>query len=357
MNAQDYIDIYSQKAAPYLNLFFREEIKKAAAVSPIAKGLVQTYARFMGGKNLRGALTYYSYQMFGGKNEKDILQISLLVQITHAFLLMHDDIMDEDALRRGAPTVHKQYEDLFKRLSSRSRKNAAHFGQSLAVDIGDLGPYFSNLVLLRTKFNPGIKLNFLELFSQTIIKTAYGQALDIFYESDPKLSLKKILKVHLYKTANYTITGPLEYGAVLAGLSPKSNRFKALTGYGTPVGLAFQLRDDELGMFADEETLGKSVDSDLKEGKNTLLFEKAFENASPKEVKFLKHAHGNPQIKPDEVLEVRRIIVDCGALSYSQDLSRKLVNRGKRFVNRITDDKKYRELLSLAADYVIERNH
>ena len=161
--------------------------------------------------------------------------------------------------------------------------------------------------------------------------------------------------VHLYKTANYTITGPLRYGAILADVSSRSERFKSLELYGTPVGIAFQLRYDELGMFSSEEKLGKPVDSDLREGKNTLLFSKAFENGRREEVRFLKHAHGNKKLTPEDVATAREIIVRTGALEFSQMESRRLVQEGKKYIPQITSDGHFQELLTVLADYVIER--
>lgn len=358
MIAEEYLKSYINKSRPFLDLFFEKRLFDSSKISPIASQMVTIYKKFMGGKNLRGALTYYSYKMFGGKSEEDILRASTIVEITHAFLLMHDDIMDQDALRRGQPTIHKQYEDIFKkRFPYNNRRTPEHFGTSLAINVGDLGPYFSNLILLDTHFDSNRKLDFLKILSETIITVAYGQSLDMFYESDLNPTLPKILRVHQFKTANYTINGPLKYGAVLAGLDTGLPHFKALDLYGTPVGIAFQLRDDELGMFSTEEELGKPADSDLKEGKNTLLFQKAFEKGTHEQVKFLKYAHGNHDISKADTNKVRQIIVDCGALEFSKKMGRRLVEKGKQYIPQITPDGKYQELLRITADYVIERNN
>lgn len=358
MNPEELLKNYVRKSQPILDNFFKDEVDLASHVSPIATQMVKKYWQFMGGKNLRGALTYYSYLMFGGTDEESILEASAIVEITHAFALMHDDVMDQDGLRRGQPTIHRQYEKLFRqKFARRSKKRPEHFGLSLAIDLGDLGPYFSNLILTQTNFPDSIKIKFLQILSRTIINTAYGQALDLFYEADSKLTLSKILRVHLYKTANYTISGPLKYGAVLSGLPEISPTFRALEDFGTPVGLAFQLRDDELGMFSTEKILGKPADSDLREGKNTLLFQKAFENGRPEQVKFLKKAHGNPHPRRGDAEKVRRIVIDSGALEYSQKMARRLVEKGKKFIPSIIADESYRQLLAAAADYVIERKH
>ncbi len=356
MTAEEFLKNYVQVSTPYLESFFEERISGAAKDSPIAWRMVKIFRDFMGGKNIRGALTYGSYLLFGGKNEEAILKASSIINITHAFLLMHDDVMDEDDLRRGYPTVHKRYEKLFnKKYPGNAR--AEHFGLSMAINVGDLGPYFSNLVLTETDFDSDTKIKLLRILSETIITTAYGQAMDLTFERDRNFTLAKVLKVHRYKSALYTINGPLKYGAVLAGIDRNDNRFSTLDLYGTPVGIAFQLRDDELGMFSNRKMLGKPVDSDLKEGKLTYLFLKAFEKGTKEQVEFLRYAHGNKNITEADAKKVRDIIIETGALSHSQKLSRTLVLKGKKYISQITKDRYYQNLLTVAADYMIERNN
>jgi geranylgeranyl diphosphate synthase type I len=318
--------------------------------------MVKIFRDFMGGKNIRGALTYGSYLLFGGRGEESILKASNIINITHAFLLMHDDVMDEDDLRRGFPTVHKQYEKIFKKKYPENA-HAEHSGLSMAINIGDLGSYFSNLILTETTFDSDTKIKFLKILSETIITTAYGQAMDLIFEKDRNFTLAKVLKVHHYKSALYTINGPLKYGAILAGADENTKQFKALNLYGTPVGIAFQLRDDELGMFSNRKTLGKPVDSDLKEGKLTYLFLKAFEKGTREQVEFLRYAHGNKNITEADTKKVRDIIIETGALSDSQKLSRTLALKGKKYISQITKNRYYQNLLAVAADYMIERNN
>jgi len=356
IEAITYLKSYIKRSSPYLESFFAAQLSRARAVSPIATKMVDIYRRFIGGKRLRGALTYASYQMFGGKSEEDIIKASTIIEVIHAFGLMHDDIIDEDALRRGQPTVHTQYENIFNRkYFGNTNKTASHFGSSMALDVGDLGSFFGNLILYETNFPDHIKLEFLKTLSETIITTVYGQGLDIHFELDPNPTEEKVLKVHRYKTANYTINGPLRYGATLAGLSPTSKEFKALELFGTPVGVAFQIRDDELGMFSTEEKLGKPVDSDLREGKNTLLFSTAFEKGSKKQLDLLRSIHGNKNLKTADVETTKKIIVETGSLTFSQKEGRRLVKEGKKYIPQITNKKYFQELLEVVADYVIER--
>jgi geranylgeranyl diphosphate synthase type I len=291
------------------------------------------------------------YECFGGKDEKAILEASLMVEIAHAFLLMHDDIMDQDHLRRGMPTIHVQYDKLHRQRYHKGESE--HYGTCMAIDLGDAGFTISHLILANANFSAEIKERVLRRFNEQLLTTAFGQAIDISYEHQEKVSKGEIMKVHHYKTANYTITGPLQYGALFAGADEK--QIEKIAKYGLPVGIAFQLRDDELGIFSDEKKLGKPIGSDIRENKNTILHLKALERASPEEKRFLEYAYGNRNLTEGEVQRVREITIGTGALAYSQKLARELVEKGKRFVPQITTNPGLADTLSKMADFMIER--
>ena len=352
MKAKDYLKDYVQKTAPLLKEFFQGEKKKFAKISPIGAEMMEIYLKFMGGKNIRGSLTKLGYECFGGKNEKAILEASLMVEICHAFLLMHDDIMDQDSLRRGLPTIHAQYEKLHNCRYKKGEQK--HYGTCMAIDLGDAGFALSHQILAEADFPDEIKMKVLRKFSKQILTTAFGQAIDVSYEHLQKVTEADVMRVHHYKTANYTITGPLQYGALFAGV--KEEEVKKIEEYGLPVGIAFQLRDDELGIFSEEDKLGKPVGSDIREDKNTILHIKALEWSNPKDKKFLKYAYGNRDLTKAEVEKVKEITIKTGALAYSQKLSRQLVEKGKKIVPQITKNLEYQDTLCKIADFMIERN-
>lgn len=351
MDARAYLEDYTKKANKFLDEFFAQKEKQAAKISPITSEMIRIYQEFMGGKNIRGSLTKLGYECFGGKNEKAIIKASLMVEITHSFFLIHDDIMDKDVLRRNMPTIHIQYKDIHQR---RYKKGEAdHYGFCQAITLGDVGFALSHLLLADSVFPPEIKERVLRKFDTQILTTAFGQALDVTYEAVEHPNEKDILRIHHYKTANYTITGPLQYGALFAGA--KEKEIEKIEKYGLPVGIAFQLRDDELGLFSEEEKLGKPVGSDVKENKNTILHLKALEWASPEDKKFLEYAYGNRDLTKAEIKKVQEITIKTGALNYSQKFARNLVEKGKKFIPQITSDPELQEILSNMADFMIER--
>ncbi len=345
---------YVDEVTPYFKEFFLEQKEYARKISPIALDMVERYENFLGGKRLRGYLTKKSYEMFAGEKDYDISYASLFVEAIHGFALVHDDIMDKDDLRRGEPTVHVQYEDLHDK-SYPLGKNRKHYALSMAVNTGDLGVFFANLLVEKTNFPSERKMKLIKRMSEVFINTIYGQGLDVSFEEKEGILEEEVLQVHKYKTAYYTVTGPLQFGAILAGVDEADPRYKATEGYGLPVGVAFQLKDDEMGLFSSEERMGKPIYSDLRQGKVTLLFAKAFENADQEELEFLKSVHGNPNAKKEDLEKVKEIVVKTGALQYSQDLSEKLVIEGNKFIPEITKDKEYQELLNLISEFVISR--
>jgi len=351
MEAKDYLKDYIKKSEPFLDSVFKTEEQKGAKISPLVVEMMRIYRQFMGGKNIRGSLTKLGYECFNGKDEKAILEASLMVEICHAFLLIHDDILDKDILRRGRPTIHVQYEKLFKQ--KHRDGDSSHYGLSMAINLGDVGLVMSNLILANSPFLPEIKERVSRKFHQVLLETAFGQAIDVSYENLETVTEEDVMRVHHYKTANYTITGPLQYGALFAGASEKE--VEKIEKYGLPLGIAFQLRDDELGLFADEEKLGKPMGSDIRENKNTLLHIKAVELANYDDKKFLKYAYGNQNLIKAEVERVQEITIKTGTLKYSQKLARKLVEEGKKNVSQITANPEFQDTLCKAADYMIER--
>ncbi len=351
MQAKAYLEDYIKKTEPILDSFFKTQKKEAAKISPITAEMMRIYRKYMGGKNIRGSLTKLGYECFNSKNGKAILKASLMVEITHTWILIHDDIMDRDILRRKMPTIHVQYENFHKKRYKKGEGD--HYGLSMAMDMGDIGFALSYLLLSDSDFSDKVKTRVLRAFSNQILSTAYGQALDLTYELEDKLSEEDVLRVHHYKAANYTITGPLQYGALFAGADEKE--VKKIEKYGLPVGIAFQIRDDELGLFSDEKTLGKPIGSDVKENKITLLHLKALELAKGEDKKFIRNAYGNKDLTKRELNRVRKITQETGALDYSQKMARRLVEKGKKFIPQITQNPKLVDTLSNMADFMIER--
>ncbi|TXT51148.1 MAG: geranylgeranyl diphosphate synthase type I [Spirochaetes bacterium] len=221
------------------------------------------------GKMLRGILSRLGFDLFSQSVEevfsKDQIHLALALELFQAGLLVHDDIMDDDEVRRGQPTIHKQFEAREREIhgnASLSQKT----GVSLGICAGDICYFLAWQLLGKISV---AKSSLFALFSQELVDVCLAQMADIRIGAHGRFpTLEEILTVYTYKTARYTITLPLCAGAILAG---RSDAIPFLEDIGGNLGLLFQLQDDMLGIFGDEASLGKPIGSDIREGKKTPL--------------------------------------------------------------------------------------
>lgn len=336
---------YALKADKFLDSYLDEKKKLAGKIDPILVKALNSFEKTLyGGKKARGALTVLGYKIAGGKENKAILQVSCAIEVLHNFLLIHDDIIDKDIKRRGRETLHVYY----------SKKRGSEYGQSIAMVIGDMGSFLGFELVTNSNF-PKEKINkALSKLNYYLLLTVYGEILDIDFDFKTKVSWEDIYKARLYKSAYYTLVMPLTVGAVLGRVSKRS--LAAIEKYGSKVGIAFQLRDDVLGIFGDPKVTGKSNESDIREGKKTLLYAKALESASKKQREFLLENYGKKGIRQKEIARIRKIFEKSDSLSHSEELARKLANQGKAYIPEITKNKKLQLILSNLADFLVTRD-
>lgn len=212
-------------------LEFVKETKKAnIKLSPFAKSFLNSCR---GGKRIRGILVNLGYEIaLPTKFNYDIYKIGAAFEILHTALLIHDDIIDQSPKRRGQPSLYMAL-------------GGNHYGISQAISLGDIGLYLPIKIITKTSFSAEPKIKALNYFSQILINTGWGQIMDM-EKSPVDLSSKDkdIEFVNLYKTAKYTIAGPLQLGAILAGAEKRL--VKKLGEFGENLGIAFQIQDDIL---------------------------------------------------------------------------------------------------------------
>lgn len=233
------------------------------------------------------------------------------------------------------------------------KQSPVHFGESLAIVVGDMAAAFGNDIIFNSRFPPERKQKALSKLQEIVLNTVSGEILDVMLEARGKATEKEILEVHRNKTAKYTVEGPLHLGALLAGAG--KSELKALTDYAIPVGIAFQIQDDILGAYGDEKKLGKPVCSDLREGKQTLLIAKALEFGDRSQRKVINGLLGRRDVSQKEIESFRDIIRETGSLAYSQDLARHHIETGKKIISKSRLDGETKEFLSGIADYIVNR--
>lgn len=305
-------------------------------------------------KRLRGSFMYYGYKLLGGKKEKDILFASMSVELIHTALLMHDDFMDQDPMRRGSLSTHEYFKLFHKK--SKYKTEPQHFGESMAVDIGDIGLFAGSEIIMRTSFADDVKVKAGQSLFRALMETGMGQADDISIEAKRLATEKEILALHHAKTGIYTYENPLHLGAILAGASQKD--LDLLSKYAIPGGIAFQLQDDILGLFGDPAKTGKPAHSDLRQGKVTLLIIKAMELGTKKQRQILNSIWGKKDLTESEAHKAREIIIATGSLNYSLELSRRLAKKAQRALTNPHSKSWNTKALSYLdgiAQYMVER--
>jgi geranylgeranyl diphosphate synthase type I len=257
-----------------------------------------------GGKRLRPAFCFWGFLGAGGDPADPIVvDAGAAFELLQAFALVHDDVMDGSATRRGFRTAHLAFAD--RHQLEVWRGEGRRFGEGVAILIGDLAHVYADLLLR----DAGREV--LGVWDELRIELNVGQYLDILGTARGDTDPEGARRIARYKSGKYTIERPLHVGAALAGrygeLGP------ALSAYGDPLGEAFQLRDDILGAFGEGTVIGKPVGDDLREGKPTPLLAAASGAADPDQRAVLARI-GEPDLSDDEVLAIQGALRDTGAV-------------------------------------------
>ncbi|MDC0768707.1 polyprenyl synthetase family protein [Streptomyces sp. HD] len=263
-----------------------------------------------GGKRLRPLLCVAGWHAAGGRGDTGaVLRTAAALEMFHAFCLIHDDIMDNSATRHGQPTIHHHLATLHG--AGQQPEHARQLGEGAALLVGDMALAWSDELLHSSDLAPRLFTNLRRVVDVMREEVIYGQYLDLTAALGPAEDVDVALKVIRYKTAKYTVERPLHIGATLAGANDPF--LTALSGFALPLGEAFQLRDDLLGVFGNPEATGKPALDDLREGKHTVLIALTLNRAHPAQAGQLRSLLGNPQLAEDQAEAARRIITATNA--------------------------------------------
>jgi len=285
-----------------------QERSRWAAVDRDLIAPLDTLTRFVlnGGKRLRPAFCHWAYVGAGGEPDDDlVIDAGAAFELLHAFALVHDDVMDGSATRRGERTVHLEFEDLHH--THEWRGESRRFGEGVAILVGDLADVYADRLMGATP-PPTFAM-----WSELKIELNVGQYLDVLGTARPGTDLATAHRIARYKSGKYTIERPLHVGAALSGRYDELH--ESLSDYGAPLGEAFQLRDDILGVFGDAARTGKPVGDDLREGKPTPLLATAVQWASATDQALLDRV-GAVDLADDEVEALQQVLVDTGAKAH-----------------------------------------
>jgi geranylgeranyl diphosphate synthase type I len=269
-----------------------------------------------GGKRLRPAFAYWGWRAVTDDPDPlnpEMLRLFAALELLHACALVHDDVIDESATRRGLPTVHMRFADMHR--GGAWRGSARQFGMSAAILLGDLALVWADDMVATAGLSGDARRRLQRVWADIRTEVLGGQYLDIVAEASGAASIASAMTVNTYKTASYTVTRPLQLGVAAAADRP--DVLAAFHEFGTDLGVAFQLRDDVLGVFGDPAVTGKPSGDDLRSGKRTVLLAEAVERAEeldPAAAELLRASIGT-ELSEDQVRELCQVIITVGALS------------------------------------------
>jgi geranylgeranyl diphosphate synthase type I len=314
------------------------------------------------GKALRPALLMLCCGAAGG-NEAQALPAAAAVEIFHIWTLVHDDIIDRDALRRGHPTVHARYEDIARKSLGLSESEASHYGIAVAILAGDLqqGWSFGLLSDLAERgIDQGVVLRLVQRMAQSLTPLLLeGEMLDVQFAFAPPESLNERDILHMLHCKTAALLEYAAWAGATIGIGARQDKGDVagrLGRFASKCGIAFQLQDDLLGLTADEAVLGKPLGSDLREGKRTLVVHRALAALDDGDRATLLGTLGKGHASHDEVRLALSLIERSGALDDVRALANSYISQATAEIDGLTEGE-YTRLLRSWASFMLARKY
>lgn len=342
MHFADYLNSSKKEIEKEIAGIFTSWQKEVKNVSLKLLPLVKIFIDSMvGGKRLRGTSVKLGYALTTSKYSPEINKAAAAYEIFQTSILLHDDIIDKSILRRGKETVYKKL-------------GGNHYGISQAICLGDLGFFLAIKIISSLNFPKINKEKAILSFIKVMHNTILGEMFDVEGASYKKLITEdEVLEIYRRKTADYSFTGPLQMGAILAGA--RELILSKIKIFGENLGIAYQIQDDIFGVFGDEETIGKSVLSDIIEGKITLLYIQARKKASSRQISLLSKLYGRDKISKNDADKIKRVFVETGALTYAKSQVFKYVKKAEEVIPKLGASQDVQIIFEELADYLVNR--
>jgi geranylgeranyl diphosphate synthase type I len=304
---QQFFKRQRQQISTYLEAYRQKAGNDLGRVHAMGDESIEKLYRFaLRGKMIRGGMVALSYLLLTGEQEEnlpqDVVAAGAAMELFQSAFLVHDDIMDRDLRRRGADTVFYEY---VREAEKEGIADAYHTGESLGICSGDIAFFLAFEMLSGLQSERSSEV--ISLCSRELSYVGVAQMLDVYWgQKADAVTPAEVLDLYTYKTGRYTFSLPLLCGAMLAGASGENRDL--LERIGELLGVVFQLKDDELGIFAEADTLGKEVGSDITEGKKTPFHTLLMERAGEEEQENLRTIFGSSELSTESLQYVRDAI-------------------------------------------------
>lgn len=327
------------------------DLNRQYSLNKISPLLYQSIREFIlrKGKRARPLLFIAGYLGFAKKAAKGLYRSALSLELLHDFMLVHDDIIDKSATRRGKPALHVLLNRYLKKYGRRKFS-----GEDLSIVLGDVLYAMSLRAFLDIQADPQDKERALKKFISAALYTGSGEFIELLYglKDIDKIKKEEIYKIYDLKTAHYTFASPLAIGATLAGAAKRET--DKLSRYGLYLGRAFQIKDDILGIFSSQRQTGKSDLADLKEAKKTILIWQAYHASGSQDKRIIKNTLAKQKAGKSDLLKIRRIIKKSGALDYAADEIKRFMQKACAILKTSGLSGPYKKILEKYAQEILK---
>lgn len=341
-----------------LTNFLAEQIQYLGEIGTELIPVAEAMNAFLldGGKRLRPLFAYCGYLAAGGEDDDAIIGAVSSLELLQACALIHDDLIDGSDTRRGKPSIHRWFEAIHQ--NEELSGSAINYGASAAVLLGDLALVWSDQMLHRSGITSDALIRSLLIHDEMRVELMAGQFLDVHEQALASQSVARSLKIARFKSGKYTVERPLHFGVSLAqpDQQKRSTYTTIFSEFGLPLGEAFQLRDDLLGVFGDPTVTGKPAGDDLREGKRTVLMAMTQDRATEQQERIISKLFGEPDLSAEGIEELQMIITNTGARGHVEELIEKLTLTALDALNRDEIDSSAHALLSELASNAVQRS-
>lgn len=329
---QEFFADRKEAISAYLHEYMNTKVSELSSRHPLGpQAVIRLLDYSKQGKMIRGGLAGLAQGLIAGELNRDADRLGAVMELFQSALLVHDDIMDRDPLRRGKPAMHIQYAHDMQREEA---ADADRTGESLAICVGDIAFFLGYEILSRLETDNETMRRLYMLCSQEMTGVGLGQMRDIragVLSSPP--DMEEIFSIYVHKTGRYTFSLPLMAGALLGGADDET--LEILSRLGEILGIIFQIKDDELGLFGSAEKIGKPVGTDLSEGKQTIFYARLLQELDAEGLRRLEALKGAAEIPEEELLFVRRSLGSLGILTEIGDKVEDLQQKALELIDRL----------------------
>lgn len=349
-----YFESEKNKIVTYLEAFFQEKAKDLSRINPLGEDSLKRILEFSSnGKMIRGALVSLSYKLFSNSSDENAIKVAAAMELFQSGLLIHDDIMDKDLLRRGHKSVFAQYQVLGDKKNAR---DSYHLGESLGICSGDLAFFIAFEILSDLKVGAELKSKLVSMASLDLCRVSVAQMQDVLWgHINEEVKEEDLFRLYVHKTGRYTFSLPLMLGACLGGADDEV--IEALGKIGEDLGVIFQIKDDELGIFSDNDSLGKTVGADILEEKKTIFYIRLLNLITEADKKKLKKIVSKNKLSVKNLEFVQDLYKETGIReNLSEENNKRAAKLSEKIKKLDIKQSEYLDYLYKLLKYNLERN-